>query len=108
MTWYGVRGSDKVIEAVRLRVRGQQTKFCARRLGLNSIAHLALTRPCKVPFLAKLATASDVSDGKNGAIFLHPCQDSRAEEWVDRYRETTVTCHILNYLCSARRAAVRA
>ena len=54
--------------------------------------HLALARAREMPLLAKLASATDVRDGEDCAVLLHPRQDRGAEERVDRDREAAVAC----------------
>lgn len=43
-----------------------------------------------MPLLPKLATPADVGYCEDRAVLLHPRQDGRAEERVDRNREAAV------------------
>lgn len=58
----------------------------------NSVGdvYLSFPRTSKVPFLAKLASASDVGNREDSLAFLNEFEDGSAEERVDGDVETSV------------------
>ena len=83
-----VRGRDEVVKAVDLRGAGTQLGQRQPRAGL--VTNLAFARASEVPLLAELASSADVRNGQDCAILLHPGQNRRAEEGVNRDGEAAV------------------
>ena len=56
------------------------------------IASLIFSSTAPVPLFPEFTSTPDVWDSKDCAVHLHKAENDRIEEWIDRRRESAITC----------------